>query len=137
MGAVTGTISGIGGAAIDAKQRHVNFLTGKTLTTETNVKPNQNHHFATNKNKQFTPEMQRIAEEYGLNLNDDWNTMSLPHQGRHPNAYHQWVLENMYDIRNTPNMNPELFKIQFNQRVIQPVRQNPNMLYKNYWLYGK
>jgi RHS repeat-associated protein len=140
MGMVTGTISGLGGAVTYAKENNVNILSGKPnseITKPVTSKPNQNHHFATDKNKQFSPEMQRIAEEFGLNLNDDWNTMSLPHQGRHPNAYHRWVLENMYEIRNTPNMNPDLFKLQFNQRVIQPVMSNPNMLYKNFWTNGR
>lgn len=47
------------------------------------------------------------------------------------------ALENMNEIRNTPNMNAELFKFQFNQRVVQPVISNPNILSKNYWTNGR
>jgi len=30
-----------------------------------------------------------------LDLNNDWNKALMPHQGRHPNAYHDYVLDNM------------------------------------------
>lgn len=39
--------------------------------------------------------MERIAKDYGLNLDDAWNKDLLPHQGRHPNEYHDMVTEAM------------------------------------------
>ena len=61
-----------------------------------NEKPYQQHHFATNKNKTYTPEMKRIAEKYNLDLDGDWNKELLPHMGKHPNYYHEWVIEPGY-----------------------------------------
>ena len=65
-------------------------------------KPMQNHHIATNKNKRFTPEMGKITNKYGLKLDESWNKEMLPHLGRHPNAYHEWVLEQMKQIDAMP-----------------------------------
>lgn len=96
-------------------------------------KPIQEHHFATNKNKTFTPEFEKIADKYELNLDGDWNKAKLPHSGRHPNEYHQWVLDHMRSIDIMTNMNQQEFIKQFNVRVIQPIRNNPDMLYKKYW----
>ena len=83
--------------------------------------------------------MESIAKRYDLDLNGDWNMESLPHKGRHPNAYHEWVLENMRQISNTPNMNQTEFIRLFQQKVIKPVKANPDMLRRNYWkgLKGK
>jgi len=100
---------------------------------EQKSKPYQNHHFATNKNKKYTPEMEEIASHYGLDLNDSWNIEKLPHVGRHPNEYHNWILNQMREIDMTPGMNQEYFIQQFEIRVKQPVRNNPDMLNKNYW----
>lgn len=99
-----------------------------------NDKPIQKHHFATNKNKRYTPEMRKIVEKYDLDLNGDWNIESMRHQGRHPKIYHEWVLRNMRIIDNMPNMNQQQFIIQFELRIKQPVIQNPDMLYRKYWI---
>ena len=63
-------------------------------------KVNQVHHFATDKNKKYTQAFQDITDKYGLNLDDDWNKALLPHQGRHPNAYHDFILDEMKNIDN-------------------------------------
>jgi len=96
-------------------------------------KPNQNHHFATDKNKKYTPAMKEITDKYDLDLKDDWNKANLPHQGRHPNEYHNFVIEQMKIIDNMPNMNQGLFIEQFKINIRQPIINNPNMLYKDYW----
>jgi hypothetical protein len=96
-------------------------------------KPIQEHHFVTNKNMRFTPEMEKTLRKYELDLKGSWNREKLPHVGRHPNEYHQWVLDNINSIDNTPQMNQREFLIQFDIRVKQPIRNNPEMLYKNYW----
>jgi hypothetical protein len=43
--------------------------------------------------------MEYISKKYNLDLNDNWNKQLLPHQGRHPYAYHDYVLDklNTYD----------------------------------------
>lgn len=96
-------------------------------------KPLQNHHFATDKNKTYTPLFEKIVSKFGLKLNADWNIRSLPHQGRHPNMYHKWVLREMRKIENIPNIDQEAFKIQFEIRIINKVMDNPEILYKQYW----
>ena len=59
------------------------------------TKPNQVHHFATKKSKKYTSQFESIVKKYGLNLDGDWNKELMPHQGRHPYAYHDYVLDNM------------------------------------------
>ena len=104
------------------------------LVNQDAQKPLQNHHFATDKNKTYTPEMENIARKYNLDLKyGDWNQELLPHLGRHPNEYHEWVLDNMRIIDNIPNMNQQRFIMEFNNRVKIPIRNNPEMLYKKYW----
>ena len=96
-------------------------------------KPIQIHHFATNKNKLYTPKMNKIAEKYGLDLNDSWNTGVMPHLGRHPNEYHAFVLENMRSADHMANGSTSKFLYYFEKYVKDPVRNNPNMLRKNFW----
>ncbi|MBQ8714680.1 MAG: AHH domain-containing protein [Prevotella sp.] len=74
------------------------------------------------------PRFSEISQKYGLNLDDEWNKDLLPHIGRHPNAYHEWVLEQMRIIDNMLNMNQQQFINQFEIRVKQPIRNNPDML---------
>ena len=97
------------------------------------VLPLQEHHFATNKHSKFTPKMQNIAIRYNLDLNDLWNRRKLPHQGRHPHAYHEWVLREMRIIDNMANGKQDLFLHLFDKRIIQPVLNDPDMLRKIFW----
>ncbi|MDO5765270.1 MAG: RHS repeat-associated core domain-containing protein [Elusimicrobiales bacterium] len=126
-GAYVSGLSAIQSAVQYSRHNNVNFLTGEKIM------PKQIHHFATNKNSTFTPDMEKIVKKYDLDLDGDWNKESLPHQGRHPNAYHQWVLEQMRFIDSTPGMNQQQFVKQFRLRVIEPVHNNPKMLRKGYW----
>lgn len=41
--------------------------------------------------------MEGIAKQFGLDLNGAWNKAAMPHLGRHPNAYHNFVLKGMQD----------------------------------------
>jgi hypothetical protein len=68
-----------------------------------------------------------------LDLNGDWNIEKLPHQGRHPNDYHRWVLNVTLEIDAIPGMNQNDFIKLFRERIIQPIKINPDMLYKKYW----
>ena len=43
------------------------------------------------------------------------------------------VLQQMNAIDAIPNMNQSKFLYEFNLRIVQPVRNNPDMLYNNYW----
>ena len=58
-------------------------------------KPLQKHHYATNRSKKYTPQIEAITKKYELDLDDVWNIELLPHQGRHPDAYHEYVLSNI------------------------------------------
>jgi RHS repeat-associated protein len=104
---------------------------GGTLGSRT--LPFQNHHFATNKNSVYTPQMAKIADEFGLSLDGAWNRQRLPHLGRHPNAYHDFVLRGMQNARGGANGSTAEFLRLFNQNVKQPVIQNPNLLRKKGW----
>lgn len=57
------------------------------------VKPNQVHHFATNKSKKYTARFEKLANKYKLDLDDAWNKELMPHQARHLYAYHDYILE--------------------------------------------
>ena len=91
------------------------------------------HHFATNKHSEFTPAMENIAKKYGLNLDDDWNIAVMPHLGRHPSSYNNWVLNRMRLIDKMPGMNQQRFLEEFDIRIKQPIIDNPEMLRKAWW----
>jgi hypothetical protein len=95
--------------------------------------PQQLHHFATNKSQKWTAQMEDIAGSYGLDLDDAWNKQLLPHQGRHPDAYHEWVLERMEEIDEIAQGDRGQFIQLFEELVIEPVQENPQMLRKSYW----
>ncbi len=104
----------------------------KTTNKASSTKPNQVHHFATNKSSKFTAEFEKITSKYGLDLNDDWNKKLLPHQGRHPNDYHQYVFERMRKIDDIAKGDKDKFIALFNE-LKKEISENPDMLYKKYW----
>ncbi len=115
------TIMGIGvgiTSAITISSEIINYLSNKYTNVNKNYEPIkektsldfsakiylknsgrgnklQNHHVATEKNSSFTPKFKGIIEKHGLDLNDDWNIVKIPHSGRHPNDYHEWVFNGM------------------------------------------
>ena len=98
----------------------------------TSTKPLQTHHYATNKNKSYTPTFKKIANKYGLDLDGKWNKKKLPHQGRHPNEYHDYVLKNMRVIDKVARGNKTIFKGGYT--ILKwTINTNPEMLYKNFW----
>jgi len=99
----------------------------------TSTLPEQLHHFATNKNKAFTPEMQKIADQFGLRLDGAWNKELMPHLGRHPNEYHDFVLGGMRQAQAEAGGSAQNFLELFNTYVKEPVLQNPSLLRKSGW----
>ncbi len=97
------------------------------------TKPKQMHHYSTNKSKTYTQALKDITDKYGLDLDDDWNKELLPHQGRHPNEYHEFVLDEVRNIDNIANGNKEIFLELYESDVKSVIRANPNMLYSSYW----
>lgn len=107
-------------------------LVAKAIKSGTATKPNQVHHYATNKSKTYTPQLEEIANRYGLDLDDAWNKDLLPHQGRHPNAYHEYVLDSMKQFDNIAQGDKDIFLKLFDN-LKNNVKSNPDMLYKDYW----
>ncbi|MDQ0233408.1 AHH domain-containing protein [Metabacillus malikii] len=99
-------------------------------------KPKQVHHYATNKSKTYTHQLENVTKKYGLELDDAWNKELLPHQGRHPNAYHEYVLDRINEYDAIARGNKEIF-LELFEGLKKEVRENPDMLYKEYWLKKK
>lgn len=95
-------------------------------------RPIQTHHYATNKNRTYTPQMETIARRYHLDLDGEWNKALLPHQGRHPNAYHDYVLEEIRRFDNIAQGDVGKF-LRLYAGMKQEIDANPDMLYKTYW----
>lgn len=95
--------------------------------------PMQLHHFATNKNSVYSPRMEAIACRYGLNLDDAWNTTRMPHLGRHPNAYHDFVLRGMEKAAIEAGDDATMFVKLFDRYVRRPVVKNPDLLRRIGW----
>lgn len=105
------------------------------FNTKSNTKSEQLHHFATNKNKTYTPQFEKIAEKYGLDLDDFWNKEYMPHQGRHPNEYHDYVLERMIQYDKIAQGDKGVF-LNLYEQMKKEVTNNPSVLYKDYWIKG-
>ena len=105
---------------------------GNKRKSNSKNKPIQEHHYATNKSKKYTPQIKKITDKYNLNLNKKWNKEFLPHQGRHPNVYHDYVLDKLATYDRIAKGNKEKFLKLF-ENFKKEVRENPEMLYKDYW----
>ncbi len=93
----------------------------------------QLHHYATNKNKLVTPELQKITDKYGLDIDGDWNKEYLPHLGSHPNEYHKFVKDGMERADREARGNKDKFLELFETYVKKPIRDNPKLLDKDGW----
>ena len=122
---------------LEVEDLHVYYVAGVMVhnTCGSETKPNQVHHFATNKSKTYTPQFEEIVKKYDLDLDDEWNKDLLPHQGRHPNAYHDFILESMKQFDEIAQGNKYIFLQLFNV-LIKDIKENPDMLYKDFWNNG-
>ncbi|GBC63469.1 hypothetical protein DENIS_4463 [Desulfonema ishimotonii] len=93
----------------------------------------QIHHYATNKNQQYTPEFERIICKYGLELDESWNKRLLPHKGRHAERYHDWMLEQFREADSIAAGDKDLFIQYLNGGAFETVQNHPEMLTKEYW----
>jgi len=66
-------------------------------------------------------------------LNGDWNKAALPHLGRHPKVYHEFVLKGMNQAALEAGSSAEMFLMKFDQYAKQPVINNPQLLRKSGW----
>jgi len=76
---------------------------------------------------------QKIADKYGLDLDGPWNREKLPHLGRHPDAYHEWVFKGMERAAAEAGPSSTRFLELFERYVRVPVRNNPGMLRGDFW----
>jgi hypothetical protein len=95
--------------------------------------PKQIHHFATNKSKKWTQQFEKIIKKYNLDLDGKWNKELLPHRGRHPNKYHEWILKNMKKAAQQAKNGKERFLDIFEKTVKSKVRNKPEILRKSGW----
>jgi len=57
----------------------------------------------------------------------------LPQNGSHPTEYHEFVLANMERAAEQAGSNKEKFLRLFNEYVVEPVSEHPEMLDKAFW----
>ena len=101
---------------------------------ESTAKPNQIHHYATNKSDTYVNQFEDITRKYGLDLDGNWNKELLPHQGRHPNIYHEYILDLMEQIDQIAQGDTDVFLQLYEELVKDTIRNNPAMLYSEYWI---
>lgn len=77
--------------------------------------------------------MEAIANKFGLSLDGAWNKGPLPHLGRHPNAYHEFVIDGMGRAASQAGGSQARFLELYNLYVKQPVINNPELLRKIGW----
>ena len=68
-----------------------------------------------------------------MDLDDDWNKALMPHQGRHPNAYHEYVFDKIRNFDKIANGDTEMF-LELYDKMKERIINNPEMLYKQDWL---
>ena len=85
------------------------------------------------KNAAYTPAMEAIAKRFKLRLDDLWNKEILLHLGRHPNEYHEFVLDGMKRAAREAGASSQKFLALFEKYVKEPVRLNPELLRKSGW----
>ncbi len=100
------------------------------------TKPEQLHHFATNKNKTYTPQFEKIANKYGLDLDDARNKEYMHHQGRHPKEYHDYVLDSMTEFDKIAQGDKNVF-LKLYDNMKNNIMENPDILYKDFWRKGE
>ena len=140
-GAITGFVDGFtSGAILFCVSSAVSVIITKikaSKPTGINQVTNKydSHHIMTNKNKKYSPKMKEIADEFGLDLNGDWNKVDLPssiHRGRHPNAYHEEILRRATQAQNKANGNTKKFLKEF-KKIVKWVKEHPECVRKKFW----
>ena len=64
-----------------------------------------------------------------------WNIEEMAHRGRHATEYHQYMLKRLESIDEVANGNTDVFLKLF-EGVKQTIANNPDALYKSFWLLG-
>jgi len=109
---------------------HTYYVGEDSVLVHNVCKPTQKHHVLSNKNKIYTPQFEKITNNYGLKLNNDWNIITVTdHLGRHTNNYHDFVLGQLQQIDNYANGDLEKFQIAFKE-LSDYVAKNRYIMYK-------
>jgi hypothetical protein len=96
--------------------------------------PEQKHHFASPKSKtERTDLFEEVTRRYGLELDDTWNKELVRHRGRHPDAYHSFVLGTMRFIDDEAKGDREKFLKLYDELVKETVMENPEMMRRQAW----
>ena len=138
VGGVTAVVMFCGGKVLKVISnkiktiRETKLLNQKNETVLGRNKPLQEHHYLTNKSKRYTMKFKEITDKYDLDLDGSWNKELLPHQGRHPYEYHDYMLKNVKSIDKLANGDKKIF-LELFENVKQEIRNNTEMLYKNFW----
>lgn len=134
MGAAQGVILGATNGYIKGYELQRRAKAEAALVEQLkSVKEVQEHHFVSPINKTYTKEFRKITDKYNLNLDDKWNKESMQHVGRHAHEYHDWILNRLKMIDKMSNGNVDLFLKNFEIYIKEPVRNNPPMLYSDFW----
>ncbi len=110
-----------------------NTLYKETATSIRKTKPIQGHHIIPWGNKKWSDEYRKITDLYDLDLRKAWNVHRMPHLGRHPDAYHRWVLDNLNTIHKEAKLDKTKFMELYHEHLVNPVKANPDMLDAIYW----
>ncbi len=135
---ITGEKFGIGNRiATGLGAAPIPLVTGKRLRQlrrfVMNLAP-QTHHVLSNKHRsRWTPLFREITDDYDLSLDGSWNKIEIPHRGRHPNEYHEWVHERIQAIDRIAQGDRDTFLRLFDEEVVQVVQDTPEMLRREYW----
>lgn len=107
-------------AKIRAKMRHTYIKSEYQL-----------HHAVPWKNKTYSPQYRSITDKYGINLKN-WNVniVNVPHKGRHPHTYHQFIMDRLQMIDNMSTGNSKKFQKYFKKYIIDPIVNDPDILYR-------
>ncbi|MGI7541289.1 AHH domain-containing protein [Campylobacter coli] len=82
--------------------------------------------------KNILQNFQEILNSYDLKLNGDWNKVKMPHRGRHPNEYHEYILEKMSKIDKIARGDKVKFAKNL-KKLKEEVKNNPAILHKDYY----
>ena len=91
----------------------------------------QKHHFFTNKHTtKYTPEFERILDRYNLDLDKDWNKVTIPHEGRHTDYYNKMMLKELKEAdRYARGDRTKLLKY-LEDGIFKKIIRNPEIMYK-------
>lgn len=91
--------------SLQAAADGLNMAVGKR-----NLPSIEKHHLLTNKNRNYSPLYEEVVNRYEMDLNDPVNIIEVPgHKGRHPNSYHNFMLDSIRELDSLANGNTELF----------------------------